>query len=108
MLTVNCRRADNVSLDNISVLGSSIDDKLVHIAMEGLIGQVGELVNGHPVVVLLLRPFTKSVIFAVFPSQDASTSRVQPESRALLGVAAANAFRDGLCGTLVVRGIGGV
>jgi hypothetical protein len=108
VLTVDCRRADNVGLDHIAVLNTSLEHDLVNIAVESRIRQAGKLVHASPVVVFLVRPLAESVVFAIFPGQDASASSVQPVAGLLLGVAGANALGDGFGGTLVVRGVGGV
>lgn len=66
------------------MLSPGINDKLVHVAVEGFVREIGELVNGSPVVVFLLGPLAESVVLAVFPSQDSSAARVKPVSGAFL------------------------
>jgi hypothetical protein len=107
-LTVNCRGADDVSLDHIAVLDTSLEHDLVNIAVESRIWQAGELVHTSPVVVFLVGPLAESFILTVFPGQDTSAAGVQPVAGLLLGVAGANTLGDGFGSTLVVRGIGGV
>jgi hypothetical protein len=108
VLTVDCRRADNVGLDHVAVLNTSLEHHLVNIAMESRIRQAGKLVHASPVVVLLVGPLAESIVLAVFPGQDTSAAGVQPVAGLLLGVTGANALGDGFGGTLVVRGVGGV
>jgi hypothetical protein len=90
------------------MLDASLEHNLVNIAVESRIRQVGELIYSSPVVVFLVRPFSESVVLAVFPGQDASASGVQPVAGLLLGVTGTNAFGNGFGSTLVVRGIGSV
>jgi hypothetical protein len=106
--TVDGRRADDVGLDHIAMLVTSLEHNLVNIAVESRIRQAGKLLHAGPVVVLLVRPLAESVVLAVFPGQDTSASGVQPVAWLLLGVAGANALGNGFGGTFVVRGIGGV
>jgi hypothetical protein len=108
VLTVDCRRADNVGLDHVAMLNASLEHDLVNIAVESRIRQAGKLVHTGPVVVFLVRPLAESIVLAVFPGQDASASSVQPVAGLLLGVAGADALGDGFGGTFVVRGVGGV
>jgi hypothetical protein len=108
VLTVDGRRADDVGLDHIAMLDTSVEHDLVNIAVESRVGQAGKLVHASPVVVFLVRPLAESVVLAVFPGQDTGTSGVQPVAGLLLGVAGANALGDGFGGTLVVRSVGGV
>ena len=106
--TVDGRRADDVGLDHIAMLVTSLEHNLVNIAVESRVRQVGKFIYARPVVVLLFRPLAESVVLAVFPGQDTSASGVQPVAGLLLGVAGANALGNGFGGTFVVRGIGGV
>jgi hypothetical protein len=67
VLTVDCRRADNVGLDHVAVLNTSLEHDLVNIAMESRIRQAGKPVHASPVVVLLVGPLAESIVLAVFP-----------------------------------------
>jgi hypothetical protein len=104
VLTVDSRRADDVGLDHIAMLDTSVEHDLVDIAVESRVGQAGELVHASPVVVFLVGPLAESVVLAVLPGQDTSASGVQP----VAGVTGANALCDGFGGTFVVRSVGGV
>lgn len=106
--TVDSRRADDVGLDHIAILVTSLEHDLVNIAVESRIREAGKLLHAGPVVVFLVGPLAESVVLAVFPGQDTSASGVQPVAGLLLGVAGANALGNGFGGTFVVRGIGGV
>jgi hypothetical protein len=108
VLTVDSRRADDVGLDHIAMLDTSVEHDLVDIAVESRVGQAGELVHASPVVVFLVGPLAESVVLAVLPGQDTSASGVQPVAGLLLGVTGANALCDGFGGTFVVRSVGGV
>jgi hypothetical protein len=107
-LTVDSRRADDVGLEHVAILVTSLKHDLVNVAVESRVREVGELVHASPVVVLLVGPLAESVVLAVFPCQDTSATGVQPVAGLLLGVAGANALSNGLSGTLVVRSIGRV
>jgi hypothetical protein len=107
-LTVDSRRADDVGLEHVAILVTSLKHDLVNVAVESRVREVGELVHASPVVVLLVGPLAESIVLAVFPGQDTSAAGVQPVAGLLLGVAGANTLGDGFGSTLVVRGIGGV
>jgi hypothetical protein len=107
-LTVDGWGADDVSLDHIAMLDTSVEHNLVDIAVECRVGQAGKLVHASPVVVFLVGPLAESVVLAVFPGQDTGAAGVQPVAGLFLGVTGANALGNGFGGTLVVRGVGGV
>jgi hypothetical protein len=106
--TVDSRRADNVCLDNISVLSTGFEDDFVDVAVECRVRKGGELFDATPVVVFFLGPFAQPVSFAILVSQDACAACVQPVAWVLFGVPGANAFGNGFGGAFVVGGVGGV
>jgi hypothetical protein len=107
-LTIDSRRADNSSLENVGILSTSLEHDLVDVTVESVVGQVGDFFYAGPVVVFLLRPLSERVVVVVHVSQDTGATSVQVVTRVLLRVASANTLGDGLGGAFVIGGIGGI
>lgn len=107
-LTVDGGRADDGRLDGI--VGAGVQDQLVDVAVEGVVGQAdGQLVDAGEVVVDGGRgPLAEGVGVGVGEAEDARAAGVQPVARARRRVGAGQAGGDGLCGRRVVRGVGRV
>jgi hypothetical protein len=76
--------------------------------VEGVVGQVGELLDGGPVVEHLVVGLAETAGSLVGECQDAGAARVQPEAGLGSRVALCYSGGDGAGSTLVVRGIRGV
>lgn len=105
MCTVNCRRTNECRLQHIGMLSRSLEDDFVDISMEGVVGQIEDLIYPIPVIVHMLAFISVFVLVGVFPGQDACSSGVQPVTWFFLGVASYQAGYDGLCSAHMIGGI---
>lgn len=58
------------------MLDASFEHDLVYVAVESGVRKAGKLIDASPVIVLLLRPFAKSIGLAVCVCQDAGAAGV--------------------------------
>lgn len=90
------------------MLGSSVQYKLVDISMEGMVGQIEQLVHSLPIIVDVLALVSEFVVVAVFPCENASSARVQQITRLFLAMTRNQTGNDCLCRFYVVGSIGGI
>lgn len=58
------------------MLGTSFQDELVDIAMEGMVGEVQKLIYPFPVIVNLITPVAILVLVGIIEGKDSSPARV--------------------------------
>lgn len=92
--TVDRRRADDGCLHAGGVAQAGVDDDLVHVPVQGVVGKVDELVDAFPVIVLLAAVHTPGVGAEVFDGQDASAGGVDKPDW-ILGGMVGDTFGDG-------------
>jgi hypothetical protein len=87
------------------VFASGFEDDLVDVTMEGIIREVGQLVDSAEIVVFFGRPLSQSIVLGIFIGQNAGTAGMQPKS----GVGGRMSFgqtdRNGSSRTFVIRSI---
>lgn len=102
MLTVDGRRADDGRFDGLAGLGTSVEHHLVDVAVEGVVGETGELFDLVEVVVYFVRSLSIPISIGIDVGQDASAAGVEPVPGMIFRVAARQALGDGFGGTFVV------
>ncbi len=86
---------------------TSVEDQIIDIFMKSISRKASKVLHGCPVIVNAVRVLSKFVIVAHgFPTKNAGTSSMQPESWLLFRVAGCKAFGNSLRSRLVIRGIG--
>lgn len=94
-------RADDGDLHAGGVVLAGVDDDLVDVAVEGVVGEVEQLVDAVPVVVLLGAEQTPGVGAEVLDGEDTGARGVDQPERTLGGVLGST-LGDGLSGGDVI------